>query len=94
VVKFVRANPATRDTPMIVLPGKPGPAVQARAFAPGASDYLVKLPGPIELVARARYPSWAYLNRLERDEAYRWPRRSPGRPATSGRSCPSGSRGA
>jgi PleD family two-component response regulator len=38
VVKLVRANPATRDTPAIVLLGKEGPAVEARAFAPGAND--------------------------------------------------------
>ena len=29
---------ATRDTPAIVLLGKEGPAVEARAFAPGAND--------------------------------------------------------
>ena len=56
---------------MFVLPGKERPAVQARAFALGANNHLVKLPGPIELVARARYHSRAYLGRPERDEAHR-----------------------
>jgi two-component system chemotaxis family response regulator WspR len=37
----------------------------------GANDYLVKLPDTIELIARIRYHSLAYINQLERDEAYR-----------------------
>jgi sigma-B regulation protein RsbU (phosphoserine phosphatase) len=71
LVKFFRANPATRDTPMIVLSSKEEPVVKAKAFALGANDYLVKLPDPIELVARVRYHSRAYLNLLERNEAFR-----------------------
>ena len=66
-----RANLATRDAPTVALPGKEGPAVEARAFALGANDYLVKLPDRLELVARARYHSRAYLSPPERDEAYR-----------------------
>ncbi len=71
LVKFFRANPATRDTPLVVLSSKEEPVIKAKAFALGANDYLVKLPDPIELVARVRYHSRAYLARLERDEAYR-----------------------
>ena len=71
-VQFVCANPATRDTPTTVLSSKEGPAVKARAFALGANAYPGKLPGPIELVARVRYHWRAFLNRPERDEAYRW----------------------
>jgi len=41
------------------------------AFTAGANDYLVKLPESIELVARVRLHSKAYLNQLQRDEAYR-----------------------
>jgi sigma-B regulation protein RsbU (phosphoserine phosphatase) len=71
LVKFFRANPSTKQTPMIVLSSKEEPAVKAQAFALGANDYLVKLPDRIELVARIRYHSRSYLNQLERDEAYR-----------------------
>jgi hypothetical protein len=86
---------------MVVLPSKEKPAVEARAFAPGANDYPVKLPGPIELVACVRCRSRAYPSRLERDKAHRRlgdGRRQPAggvprRPATSSHSCPSGSRG-
>ena len=44
LVKFFRANPATRDVPMIVLSSKEEPAIKAEAFALGANDYVVKLP--------------------------------------------------
>ncbi len=71
LVKFLRANKSTRDVPMIVLSSKEEPAVKAQAFALGANDYLVKLPDKVELIARIRYHSRAYLNLLERNEAYR-----------------------
>ena len=38
-----------------------------QAFAIGANDYLVKLPDKIELIARIRYHSRAFLNQLQRD---------------------------
>ena len=47
------------------------PQVKSHAFAAGANDYLVKLPDKAELIARLRYHSKAYLNQLQRDEAYR-----------------------
>jgi sigma-B regulation protein RsbU (phosphoserine phosphatase) len=71
LVKFFRANPATRETPLVVLSSKEEPVVKAEAFARGANDYLVKLPDKLELIARVRYHSRAYLNLLERNEAYR-----------------------
>ncbi|HEY4310579.1 MAG TPA: SpoIIE family protein phosphatase [Pirellulales bacterium] len=71
LVKFFRANKSTRDTPMIVLSSKEEPTIKAQAFALGANDYLVKLPDRIELLARIRYHSRAYISRLERDEAFR-----------------------
>ncbi len=66
-----RANPATKDIPIIVLSTNENPQVKGQAFGLGANDYLVKLPDKIELVARIRYHSKAYLNLLQRDAAYR-----------------------
>lgn len=71
LVKYFRANPATRETPLVVLSSKEEPVVKARAFALGANDYLVKLPDKLEVVARVRYHSRGYINLLERNEAYR-----------------------
>lgn len=71
LVKFYRANPGTRHTPLVVLSSKEEAAVKARAFALGANDYMVKLPDKLEVVARVRYHSRGYINLLERNEAYR-----------------------
>jgi len=71
LVRCYRANPATRDVPIIVLSTKEEPATKSAAFAAGANDYLVKLPDSIELVARIRYHSRPYHNLRQRDEAFR-----------------------
>jgi sigma-B regulation protein RsbU (phosphoserine phosphatase) len=70
LLKFFRANASTREVPMIVLSSKEEPIVKADAFALGANDYLVKLPDKIELIARIRYHSKAYISLLQRNEAY------------------------
>jgi sigma-B regulation protein RsbU (phosphoserine phosphatase) len=70
LVKLFRDDPATRETPMIVLSTKEEPKVKAEAFALGANDYIVKLPDRLELLARIRYHSKGYINLLQRNEAY------------------------
>src|SRR5512140_620500 len=67
LLKYFRANAATRETPMIVLSSREDPATKAQAFALGANDYLVKLPDRIELAARIRHHSRGCRARLERD---------------------------
>lgn len=71
LVKLLRANPATTETPIIVLSSDEDPQVKKRAFAAGANDYLVKLPDKIELIARVRYHSKACRNQIQRDEAFK-----------------------
>src|ERR1044072_8297005 len=71
LVNQFRANPATREIPIIVLSTNENPQVKGQAFALGANDYLVKLPDRIELIARLRYHSRAHLNQVQRDAAYR-----------------------
>lgn len=71
LVRFFRANPPTREIPLIVLSTKEEPTIKAEAFARGANDYLVKLPDRVELTARIRYHSRAYRALVERNEAYR-----------------------
>jgi len=70
LVKTFRENPATAETPLIVLSTKEDPKVKAEAFALGANDYVVKLPDRLELLARIRYHSRGYIALLERNEAY------------------------
>ncbi len=71
LVRLFRANPGTAETPIIVLSSEDDSEVKSQAFAVGANDYLVKLPDKIELIARIRYHSRAYLNQIQRDEAFR-----------------------
>jgi len=71
LVRFFRADPDTSGIPIIVLSSREDPRDKSRAFEIGASDYLVKLPNKIELIARIRAHSRSFRAQLERDEAYR-----------------------
>jgi signal transduction histidine kinase len=71
LVSRYRTNSATKDIPIIVLSTNDDPHVKGQAFSVGANDYLVKLPDRIELIARIRYHSRAYLNQVQRDAAHR-----------------------
>lgn len=70
MVRFFRANPTTAQVPIIVLSTKEEPEIKSKAFGMGANDYIVKLPDKIELIARIRYHSQAYINQKQRDEAF------------------------
>jgi two-component system, chemotaxis family, response regulator WspR len=71
LVREYRQNPATQAVPVIVLSAKEEPAIKGEAFNAGANDYLVKLPDRIELIARIRYHTRAYLDHVQRNQAYR-----------------------
>lgn len=71
LIKFLRANPATSTIPVIVLSTRDESVIKAEAFATGANDYVVKIPDPIEFIARLTYHSTAYANLLKRHEAER-----------------------
>jgi len=71
LVRFFRADPETAAIPIIVLSSKEEARDKSRAFEIGASDYLVKIPDRIELLARIRAHSRSFLAQRERDEAYR-----------------------
>lgn len=71
MVRYFRVNKATSKIPIIVLSTKEEATIKSEAFKLGANDYMVKLPDKIEMIARIRYHSRAYINQLERDEAFR-----------------------
>lgn len=71
LVRFFRADPDTSTIPIIVLSSKEDPRDKSRAFEVGASDYVVKIPDRIELLARIRAHSKSFLAQRERDAAYR-----------------------
>ena len=55
----------------MVLSSREDPRDKSRAFEIGASDYLVKIPDKVELVARLRAHARSFIAQLERDEAYK-----------------------
>jgi two-component system, chemotaxis family, response regulator WspR len=71
LVRFFRKNPITASIPIIVLSSKEHALDKSKAFTEGASDYLVKIPDKIELLARIRLHSDRFQAERERDEAYR-----------------------
>ena len=71
LLRFFRANPVTKNIPIIVMSSKEDPKIKSEVFELQASDYLVKIPDKIELIARVRAHSRSYLAQQQRDEAYR-----------------------
>ncbi|HWB58965.1 MAG TPA: response regulator, partial [Chthoniobacteraceae bacterium] len=76
LLKRLRANPATCNTPIVVLSAEEEARTKGKAFSLGANDYLVKLPSAIEMRARVRYHSRAHLNGVQRREAFEALRKS------------------
>ncbi len=70
MVKFFRVNQQTAEVPIIILSTKEEPETKSETFAAGVNDYLVKLPDKIELIARIRYHSKAYINQKQKEEAF------------------------
>jgi two-component system chemotaxis family response regulator WspR len=70
LVRRYRAHPRSADIPVIVLSTTEDAVIKSAAFAAGANDYIVKIPDRIELIARIRHHSRAYLNQVQRDQAY------------------------
>jgi len=71
LVHLYRMSPALQNVPIIVLSSEENANVKSQAFSTGASDYVVKLPESIELIARIRHHAQACLAHIERDAAYR-----------------------
>ncbi|MDH3391347.1 MAG: diguanylate cyclase [Desulfobulbaceae bacterium] len=71
MVRYFRVNKDTAQIPIILLSTKDEASLKSKAFSLGANDYMVKLPDKIEMIARVRYHSQAYINQLQKDEAFR-----------------------
>lgn len=70
LLEAYRREEQIRDVPVIVLSAREEPATKADAFARGASDYLVKLPDAIELLARIHHHSAGFVAERERQRAF------------------------
>ena len=71
LLREYRADESLQPVPVVVLSAREEATTKAAAFADGASDYLVKLPDRIEMVARLRHHARGYTSLLERNAAYR-----------------------
>ncbi len=71
LLKFYRSNPEIKTIPVIVLSTKEDPKIKSEAFELGASDYLVKFPDKLEVIARVHAHSRSFMAQKQRDEAYR-----------------------
>jgi two-component system chemotaxis family response regulator WspR len=70
LVDAYRTDPLLVNVPVVVLSANEEASIKVQAFARGANDYVVKLPSALELVARVRYHSRAYLDAREWTQAY------------------------
>jgi sigma-B regulation protein RsbU (phosphoserine phosphatase) len=70
LVAAYRREAALRDVPLVVLSSKEEATTKAKAFELGANDYLVKLPDPVEVIARIRHHSEGFKALRERNAAY------------------------
>ena len=70
LLEAYRRDDRLRDVPVIVLSAKEEASTKAEAFARGASDYLVKLPDPVELLARLHHHSAGFIAERERQRAF------------------------
>jgi sigma-B regulation protein RsbU (phosphoserine phosphatase) len=70
LVKQYREDEELKLVPVVVLSSREEPKTKAASFAEGANDYLVKLPDPIEMIARLRHHARGYISLLERNAAW------------------------
>ena len=62
LLQHFRSHRLTCQTPIVILSTEDNPQIKAKTFAIGASNYLVKFPDQIEMVARIRYHASNFIN--------------------------------
>jgi diguanylate cyclase (GGDEF)-like protein len=70
VLQRLRADPELTDVSVVMLSGAEEPETKVEAFRRGANDYVVKLPSPLELIARVRYHAKACAAAGAREAAF------------------------
>ena len=71
LLKRFRRQSATQNVPIVMLSSIESPHQKAEAFALGVSDYVIKLPDPVEMIARIRHHSRAHLAHIHQQKAER-----------------------
>lgn len=70
LLKRLRQNKLCHDIPVIMLSTEEEAESKRQAFENGANDYVIKLPDKVELIARLRHHSLAYISKIQRDKAF------------------------
>lgn len=71
VLRKLREEPQFSALPVVILSSKESAEVKAECFASGATDYMVKIPDPLELVARIEHHSRVFLQHDKTNQALR-----------------------
>lgn len=71
VLKELRDDPQFSALPVIILSSKESAEVKAECFATGATDYMVKIPDGLELVARIEHHTRVYLQHDKTNQVLR-----------------------
>ena len=69
LIRYYRACKELEDVRIIVMSAKEEPEIKAKTFAPGANDYIVKLPAKSGLLNRIGYHSKGYIALQQRNQA-------------------------
>ncbi len=64
LLRQYKVQASTQSIPVMILSSDEDAQTKHQAFELGAVDYLVKLPDPVELIARIRSHANSYINRL------------------------------
>ena len=68
LLRMFRNNRLTESLPIIILSADEDPHIKAEGFACGATNYLVKLPDRVEMIARLRYHANSFVALRRRSE--------------------------
>ncbi len=70
LLQMFRNSRLTEALPIIILTTEEDPFTRAEGFAYGASNYLIKLPDKVEMVARLRYHASSFVRRRRQSEKF------------------------
>ncbi|HAD82587.1 MAG: hypothetical protein A2Y14_00840 [Verrucomicrobia bacterium GWF2_51_19] len=70
IIECLRGEKTLTDIPILVLCMHEDANMKYKAFKMGANDFVQKYPHPLELIARIRYHSQAYIRLLEKQKAF------------------------
>ena len=62
LLRQFRRQRVTAHLPIIMLTAEEDPHIKAEGFASGASNYLIKLPDKVEMIARLRYHAKSFVD--------------------------------